>query len=124
MQITAAMVKELRERTGSGMMECKKALTEAKENNWTIYAEAVNYLIQNNKEPELALQWINKSISISDNFYNNWLKAQLLAQHKEYSEAVVLVKKAMKLGELEKESYSPYASELELALREWRILQN
>jgi elongation factor Ts len=28
MQITAAMVKELRERTGSGMMECKKALQE------------------------------------------------------------------------------------------------
>ncbi len=28
MQITAAMVKELRERTGSGMMECKKALVE------------------------------------------------------------------------------------------------
>jgi elongation factor Ts len=28
MTITAAMVKELRERTGSGMMECKKALTE------------------------------------------------------------------------------------------------
>jgi len=27
-QITAALVKELRERTGSGMMECKKALTE------------------------------------------------------------------------------------------------
>jgi len=29
MQISAAMVKELRERTGAGMMECKKALTEA-----------------------------------------------------------------------------------------------
>lgn len=29
MQISAAMVKELRERTGSGMMECKKALQEA-----------------------------------------------------------------------------------------------
>lgn len=28
MAISAAMVKELRERTGSGMMECKKALTE------------------------------------------------------------------------------------------------
>ncbi len=28
-KITAAMVKELRERTGSGMMECKKALVEA-----------------------------------------------------------------------------------------------
>ncbi|APZ43237.1 translation elongation factor Ts [Acidihalobacter ferrooxydans] len=29
MQITASQVKELRERTGAGMMECKKALTEA-----------------------------------------------------------------------------------------------
>ncbi|PKN14317.1 MAG: elongation factor Ts [Deltaproteobacteria bacterium HGW-Deltaproteobacteria-24] len=29
MSITAVMVKELRERTGSGMMECKKALVEA-----------------------------------------------------------------------------------------------
>ncbi|MCO5762178.1 MAG: elongation factor Ts [Gammaproteobacteria bacterium] len=29
MEITAALVKELRERTGAGMMECKKALVEA-----------------------------------------------------------------------------------------------
>ncbi len=29
MKITAAMVKELRERTGSGMMECKKALVQS-----------------------------------------------------------------------------------------------
>ena len=28
-EITAALVKELREMTGAGMMECKKALTEA-----------------------------------------------------------------------------------------------
>ncbi len=32
MAITAAMVKELRERTGAGMMECKKALVEAEGN--------------------------------------------------------------------------------------------
>ena len=28
MAITAAMVKELREKSGAGMMDCKKALTE------------------------------------------------------------------------------------------------
>ena len=28
-EITAALVKELREKTGAGMMECKKALVEA-----------------------------------------------------------------------------------------------
>ncbi len=32
MNITAAMVKELREKTGAGMMDCKKALTEAEGN--------------------------------------------------------------------------------------------
>lgn len=32
MQISASMVKELREKTGAGMMDCKKALTEANGN--------------------------------------------------------------------------------------------
>src|ERR1700677_2344032 len=30
MEITASLVKQLRERTGAGMMECKSALTESK----------------------------------------------------------------------------------------------
>ena len=29
MEITASLVKELRERTGAGMMDCKKALNDA-----------------------------------------------------------------------------------------------
>ena len=28
-EITAALVKELREKTGAGMMDCKRALTES-----------------------------------------------------------------------------------------------
>ena len=32
MEITAAMVKELREMTGAGMMDCKKALNETNGN--------------------------------------------------------------------------------------------
>ena len=43
MAITAAMVKELRESTGAGMMECKKALTETDGN----MDEAVEFLRKN-----------------------------------------------------------------------------
>ncbi len=43
MAITAAMVKELREMTGAGMMDCKKALTETEGN----MDEAVEYLRKN-----------------------------------------------------------------------------
>ncbi|HET7932336.1 MAG TPA: translation elongation factor Ts [Rhodanobacteraceae bacterium] len=42
MDITAAMVKELRERSGAGMMECKKALT------------------QNNGDIEVSIEWLRK----------------------------------------------------------------
>lgn len=40
MEINASTVKELRERTGAGMMDCKKALTETKGN----VDEAIEYL--------------------------------------------------------------------------------
>ena len=40
MSISASMVKELRERTGAGMMECKKALVEA-DGNLDAAAEAL-----------------------------------------------------------------------------------
>ncbi len=42
MDITAAMVKELRERSGAGMMECKKALT------------------QNNGDIDASIEWLRK----------------------------------------------------------------
>src|SRR5574337_779083 len=42
MEITAAMVKELRERSGAGMMECKKALT------------------QNNGDIAASIEWLRK----------------------------------------------------------------
>jgi len=40
MAITAQMVKELREKTGAGMMDCKKALTETEGD----FDKAINYL--------------------------------------------------------------------------------
>ena len=46
MAITAAMVKELREMTGAGMMDCKKALTETNGN----MEEAVEFLRKNGQD--------------------------------------------------------------------------
>ena len=42
-QITASLVKELRERTGAGMMDCKKALTQTDGN----IDAAIDYLREN-----------------------------------------------------------------------------
>lgn len=99
----------------------KTDLATVKEDDWNSYAQAAQFLIQQNKQHELALQWINKSIKIKDNYYNNWLKAQLLAQKDEYEEAVNLTKKALKLGTKEVKTFAPLAHEMERSLDVWKV---
>ena len=55
MAITAQMVKELREKTGAGMMDCKKALTEI---NGDMEA-AIDFL------REKGLSWLRKKQTVS-----------------------------------------------------------
>ena len=49
MAITAAQVKELREKTGAGMMDCKKALTECEGD----IAKAVDWLREKESQNQL-----------------------------------------------------------------------
>ena len=57
MAITAALVKELREKTGAGMMDCKKALSETKGD----MDKAVDFL------REKVLDYFEKKNKIIDN---------------------------------------------------------
>ena len=41
MEVTAALVKELRDRSGVGMMECKKALVESNGNLEEVFIQCV-----------------------------------------------------------------------------------
>ncbi|MGV3589210.1 MAG: DUF2911 domain-containing protein [Adhaeribacter sp.] len=99
----------------------KEDLAQVKSDDWNSYAQAAQFLIQNNKQHELALQWINKSIKIKENFYNNWLKAQLLAQKDEYEEAINLTKKALKLGSKDDKTFTPLTHEMERSLDVWKV---
>jgi len=59
MVVTAALIKELRERTGIGMMECKKALSEA---NWDIELAI----------EELRKKWLAKAAKKADREALEW----------------------------------------------------
>ncbi|GAA4297767.1 hypothetical protein GCM10023183_05670 [Nibribacter koreensis] len=98
----------------------KDSLSVAKPDDWAVLSQAVNYLLQQNTEHELALAWINKSIAIEENFYNTYLKARLLAQKSEYDEALELNKKAQKLGKNDEKTYRAYAQEIEDAAVLWK----
>ncbi len=96
-------------------------LNKAKPDDWQAFAQATSYLISKNTQHELALEWINKSLTINDNFYNNWIKAQLLAQKEEYEGAVDLCKKAIKLGKKDQEEYKKYESNIERNFSIWKF---
>ncbi|WP_192820831.1 DUF2911 domain-containing protein [Rufibacter sp. LB8] len=98
----------------------KETMATAKPFDWAVYAQATNYLISQNQDHELALEWINKSLSIEENFYNTWLKAKLLAQKNEYQQALELNKKAQKLGKKDQQTYQAYAKEIENAAILWK----
>ncbi|WP_034256958.1 DUF2911 domain-containing protein [Adhaeribacter aquaticus] len=102
----------------------KADLSAAKADDWTIYAQAAQFLIQHNTEHQLALDWINKSLQIKENFYNSWLKAQLLAQKNEFEQAVNLTKKALKLGKTDEKNFTKLGPEIERSLEEWRVKSN
>jgi hypothetical protein len=78
------------------------------DNLWYTYAQSAEYFLDNNQDKEQALKWADKSISLNDHFYNNWVKARILVARNNSGgvsssagAAIEMVKKAMTMGEKE-----------------------
>ena len=79
MEITAGMVKELRERTGSGMMDCKKARPKATE-TWKkplSFLGKKAWLLQRRRLEELQLKVLWNLISMAEEESVFWSKSIL-----------------------------------------------
>jgi hypothetical protein len=65
-----------------------------------------------------ALVLIDQSITFSEGWYNNWIKAQILAKKGNYAEALVFAKKAKTLGDENPAGFF-YKKDVETAIAEW-----
>ncbi|MCC9135291.1 DUF2911 domain-containing protein [Pontibacter silvestris] len=101
----------------------KQALSKAAPDDWYIWAQCAEYMLPRKQYHEEALQWINKSIEIKDNFFNNWIKAKLYALNDEYEVAASLTAKAIKLGNTDPEAYKSYSKEIETAYNNWKKIR-
>ncbi|SNC63134.1 Protein of unknown function [Hymenobacter gelipurpurascens] len=90
-----------------------------KPNDWQLLAQAADYLVQNNLQPERALTYINESLKLQDVATNNWIKARLLAQQQDFGTAIVYARKAIKLVDKE-EALKPQLATMRIALTEWQ----
>ncbi|MBW3128196.1 DUF2911 domain-containing protein [Hymenobacter profundi] len=88
--------------------------------NWQLLAQAADYLVQNNLQPELALRYINESLRLNDAYANNWIKAQLLASQQDYTTALIYTRKALKLGSKDDDDFKNQQATMRVALTEWQ----
>ena len=103
----------------------QKVLSYAKEviangkADMSFYWKAAKYLLKHNLEPELALQWADKSIALDANWINLWVKAQLLATRRDYKAALEFGQRALEKGKAAG-VFFPYAQLYSEEIDKWK----
>jgi hypothetical protein len=94
-----------------------KSITNTLNGNWRNYAAAARYMLDFDRDLKDALVWINTSISLKEDWFNYWIKAQILAKQNNFKEATIAAKKAKELGE--KATNYFYKDLVEKAIADW-----
>jgi hypothetical protein len=73
-------------------------IKNATENGWRMYANAARYLLDSKKDYDAGLALVNQSLALHEDWYNDFIKAELLAAKGNYKEAYPLAEKSQDLG--------------------------
>lgn len=87
-------------------------------NSWRPYNNAARYLLESKKNPELAMQLVDKSLGLRENWYNTWTKAQLYWQKGEKKTAFQWAEKTRLLGDVSEDFF--FRDEVAKALVDWK----
>lgn len=99
--------------------KARASLATAKPDDWQIRAQAANFALQNKLSTEEAMQWLDQSIKIRENFNNLGLKARTLAEQGKTAEAIAAGEKAIQLGKAAKANAQALA-DMEKRVAEWK----
>jgi hypothetical protein len=87
-------------------------------NAWRPHMNAASYVAENLKDIDTALKYVDTSISIDSNWWNNWVKAELLAKKGNYAEARKYAQVAWDLGQKAPNFF--YKDAVAKALADWK----
>jgi hypothetical protein len=90
----------------------------ALDNTWRAYANAARYMLETKKDYDVGLKYIDQSIGLKEDWYNQWIKALLLAAKSSYKDAQTSAERAFELGLKANDAFFPEA-EIRKALAEW-----
>ena len=101
--------------TRANVMASIRAL---KTDDWAPYNRAARYLLEAKTEPTYAMELVDKSIKLKEDWFNDWTKAQLLANAGNTKQALTLAQRAQELGKQSKNLF--YADEVSKAIADWK----
>jgi len=85
---------------------------------WDDYLSAAHHAWEEKTRLEDAKRWVDRSIALKEHFWNDELKARLLANEGKYAEAIPLLEKAKELAK--DKAPKEYVEGLDKQLVEWR----
>jgi hypothetical protein len=85
---------------------------------WRPDTMAARYLFESKKDYDRALKFVDRSLSLKEEWFNSWTKAQILAAKGPKAAACPFALKARALGE--KAPFFFYADEVKKAIADWK----
>jgi len=85
---------------------------------WRTYANAARYMLESKKDYDTGLKYADQSVALKEDWYNLWIKAQLLAAKGNHKEAAALAERADQLGQKDGPGYFAQA-EVKKAIADW-----
>jgi tetratricopeptide (TPR) repeat protein len=94
------------------------SITAALDDSWRTYARAAQYMLESKKDYDTGLKYIDQSLALKEDWFNVWIKADLLAAKGRYDDAYPLAEKAYALGK--KADVFFLEADVKKALDEWK----
>lgn len=86
---------------------------------WRTYNAAARYMLDNNKELETGMKYVDQSISLSNEWFNNWTKAELYNAMGRKADAYKYAVIAKELGDKNPDGFF-YKDRVEKAIADWK----
>jgi hypothetical protein len=96
-----------------------KGIDESLSQAWRPHFLAARYLLDSGGDLNQALAYINTSVSIKPGWWNNWIKAQVLAKQGKKPEAIAAAEQSQTLGRGD-EVYKFFSEQIAKSLTEWK----
>jgi len=93
-------------------------INAAVDGTWRTYANAARYMLENKKDYDAGMKYADQSLSLKQDWYNLWIKAELLAAKGNVKDALTTGEKAYEIGAKSENFF--LEGEIKKTLGEWK----